>query len=79
MKVKIINEDNAYVLEKSVNKFIEEIEKEHMEVKDIRYSNSNNSFNYSVLILYGPDGKLYLNLGNSLSESEYNDEFGVTA
>lgn len=74
MKVKIINDDYAHVLEERINDFIEEIEKKHMEVKDIKYLKPNTGTNYSVLITYGPDGKLYLNTG-LLSETEYRDEF----
>ena len=82
MKVKIFSNSNREELEKEINNFIEEIEKNHMEVKDIKYSTGEidyvigKSMMDNVLILYGPDGKLYLNLGTSLSEAEYNVEFG---
>ena len=93
MKVKIFDCEDEKELEDKINSFIEEIEKKDMEVKDIKYStstctgvyneglqiHSEGMFVYSALVMYGPDGKLYLNLGNSLSEAEYNDEFGVTA
>ena len=76
MKVKMIIGESANDIENRINDFIEEIEKENMEVKDIKYSTTSKGYKYSALVMYGLDGKLYLNLGNSLSEAEYNDEFG---
>ena len=58
MKVKIINSDYAIELENEINEFIKEIEKQHMEVKDIKFIWQNHT--YKALIMYGPDGKIYL-------------------
>ena len=62
MKVKIFDCDYASELERKMNDFIEEIEKQHMEVKDIKYSTPHDGdmYCFSALIMYGPDGKVYL-------------------
>lgn len=59
MKVKIFDCEHEQDLEKEINDFIEKIENEHMEVKDINYSTSmgRNSWGdeiyiYSALIMY---------------------------
>lgn len=59
MKVKIFSEVFKSDLEKEMNNFIAKIEKEHMEVKDIKFVNDNSV--YVVLMTYGPDDKTYLN------------------
>lgn len=60
MKVKIFNTEYAHILEKEINEFIEKIEKEHMEVKDIIPLRPGNECGYKVLMMYGPDGSIYL-------------------
>ena len=59
MKIKIFSEIFKSDLEKEVNKFIAEIEKDHMEVKDIKFTIDNAV--YIVLMTYGPDDKIYVN------------------
>ena len=59
MKVKIFSEIFKSDLEKEINNFIAEIEKEHMEVKDIKFILENSV--YVVLMTYGPDDKIYVN------------------
>lgn len=51
MKVKMLCSFNYETLEKEINDFIEEIEKQHMEVKDIKFTYSSR---YGVLVIYGP-------------------------
>lgn len=69
MKVKVFDCDHEKDLEKEINDFIEEIEKKHMEVKDIKYSTSfgkdsydNDIYIFSALVMYGPDGKIRLEM-----------------
>lgn len=80
MRVEIIISDYAYELQKEINKFIEKIEKEHMEVVDIKYERISNvdsdCYVYSALIMYKRDGRLYLHT-DILSPAEYHAEFGV--
>ena len=63
MKVKMLFSCDGDELEKQINEFIEEIEKQRMEVKDIKYIMTDaygRGIHYSALIMYGPDGKIYL-------------------
>ena len=60
MKVKIINADYADKIEKEINKFIAEIEKDHMKVVDIKYVKTDAGYSYSALVMYKPDGILRL-------------------
>lgn len=57
MKVKIFDCDYEKDLEKNLNRFIEEIEKDGMAVKDIKYSTTHYShtYSFSALVMYGPD------------------------
>ena len=69
MKVKIFNENYINELEKHINEFIEKIEKDHMEVVDIKYSIYERdsivgkSIIYNALVMYKPDGIVRLDLG----------------
>lgn len=58
MKVKIINADYADKIENEINEFIAQIEKDHMEVVDIKYVKTDAGYSYSALIMYKPDGIL---------------------
>lgn len=65
MKVKIFHSiDSTNELEEDINKFIEEIRKDHMEVKDIKYSTMfGRAYHYSALVMYGDDGIYRLDMG----------------
>lgn len=65
MKVKIFDcLVDRKTFENNINKFIEKIEKEHMEVVDIKYiSHYDYGGSVSVLIMYKPDGILRLDMG----------------
>lgn len=61
MKVKIFNSEFYITLEEKINEFIEEIEKDHMIVKDIKYTSTSTGISkYTALIMYEPDGRIYL-------------------
>lgn len=67
MKVKIFDCEHEKDLENEINKFIEEIEKQRMEVKDIKYSTSmgKDSYSdavyiYSALVMYEPRHEIYI-------------------
>lgn len=78
MKVKIFDCDYASELERKINDFIEEIKKEHMEVKDIKYSTPHDGdmYSFSALVMYVPDGKIYLDIdiNDVLHEGLYTHE-----
>ena len=57
MKVKVFHCGDEKDLEKEMNDFIEKINKEHMEVKDIKYSSYCSAYGvdrFTALIMYGP-------------------------
>lgn len=72
MKVKLFSSIYEDTLEKKINDFIEEIKKDYMEVKDIKYSAillPSNGIKYSALVMYGWDGKLRITEFKGVGES----------
>ena len=55
MKVKAFMSDDIFEIETEINEFIEEIEKDGMAVKDIKFEYGNNNCHKYVLVIYGPD------------------------
>jgi len=65
MRVKVFDCGHEKDLEADINKFIESIEEERMEVKDIKFSTSHldTGYCFSALVMYGPINEIFIDMG----------------